>query len=137
MIEESFFFVRIRELGRRPVVTCAPDQELVEVAQLMGRLNISGVVVTEGGHPIGIITDRDFRSLIARVKGELAGHRARDVMRGPLVTIAEDGYVFEAIYKMAKHNIHRLVVLDTAGNLVSIITDTDLLALQTRTPLYL
>ncbi|MBE0616803.1 MAG: CBS domain-containing protein, partial [Proteobacteria bacterium] len=53
-----------------------------------------------------------------------------------LVTVRPEDYVFEAIYKMAKHSIHRLVVVDDVGCLQGILTDTDVIALQTRTPLY-
>jgi len=38
---------------------------------------------------------------------------------------------------MARHNIHRLVVTDSAGRITGLLTNTDLLRVQTRCPLYL
>ncbi len=137
MLEESFFFVRVRELCRGPVITCSPDEDVVSVAQIMWERGISGLVVCEENHPAGIITDRDFRAVVAQTGGVLSGLRARDIMTAPLVIVRPDDYVFEAIYKMSKHNIHRLVVVDEAGCLKGILTDTDVIALQTTTPLYL
>lgn len=137
MIEESFFFVRVKELVRGPPITCSPGSDVIQVTLLMRDRDISGVIVAERDRPVGMITDRDWRQLIADTGGNVAGRTAREIMRAPLVTIGEDSYVFEAIYKMARHNIHRLVVLDGNGSLAGVVTDTDLLALQTRTPLYL
>lgn len=38
---------------------------------------------------------------------------------------------------MAKHNIHRLIIIDEFDKLTGVITDTDLLRIQTSSPLYL
>jgi CBS domain-containing protein len=38
---------------------------------------------------------------------------------------------------MARHNVKRLAVIDENGSLVGVVSDTDLLRLQTSTPLYL
>jgi len=135
--DESFFFVRVGELCRKPVITCPPGEDLTAVADVMRRRNISCVVVAEEDRPLGMITDRDFRNRIASTGGDLKGCVAGDVMTSPVVTIAPQDCVFEAIYKMAKHNIHRLVVVNEAGGLAGILTDTDLIALQITTPLYL
>jgi CBS domain-containing protein len=136
MLEEKFFFVRVKELCRGPVITCAPDEDVVSVARILRDRNISGLVVCEGSQPLGVITDRDFRNLLVRTDGAISGHRAAEIMSSPLITVRCDDYVFEAIYRMARHNIHRLIVVDDGGGLAGIVTDTDIIALQTRTPLY-
>jgi CBS domain-containing protein len=134
---ESLLFIPVESLCRSPVVTCGPDLEVVEIARLMQQHDISGLVVVAAGAPVGIVTLRDLRNLIAEAGGKIIGTRARDIMRTQLVTIRRQDYVFSAIFKMAKYNIHRLVVLDDREQLAGVITDTDLLNLQTRTPLYL
>jgi len=136
MLEEKFFFVRVKDLCRGPVITCSPEEEVVSVAGIMRDRKISGLVVCEGSQPIGVITDRDLRTLGAKTGGAVSGHRAVEIMSSPLLTVRCDDYVFEAIYQMARHNIHRLIVVDGKGALAGIITDTDIIALQTRTPLY-
>jgi len=136
MLEEKFFFVRVKDLCRGPVITCSPEEDVVSVAGIMRDRRISGLVVCEGSQPIGVITDRDFRTLVAETGGSVAGHRAAEIMSSPLLTVRGDDYVFEAIYQMARHNIHRLIVVDASGDLAGIVTDTDIIALQTRTPLY-
>lgn len=135
--EESFLFVRLDSLCRGTVVTCAPELDVIAMARLMREHDVSGLVVVNQGQPLGIVSVRDCRDLIASAPADLAALTVREIMTVGLVSVRPRDQVFDAIFKMAKHNIHRLVVLDDAGKLVGIITDTDLLRLQTRTPLYL
>jgi CBS domain-containing protein len=135
--EESFFFIHVESLCKGPAITCGPEMELVEMARVMKQHNISGLVVVDQGAPVGIVSIRDLRNIVADAAGDLAGRRVGEIMKTDLVTIRPRDYVFEAIFKMAKHNIHRLVVVDDEGRLTGVITDNDLLRIKTRTPLYL
>jgi CBS domain-containing protein len=54
-----------------------------------------------------------------------------------VITVRHQAYVFEAIFKMAKNNIHRLAVVNEEKKLVGVINATDLLSMQTRSPIYL
>ncbi len=55
-------------------------------------------------------------------------------MTAPLITVGEEDFLFEALYRMSRHGIHRLGVVDAGGRLTGIITDSDILRLQTRSP---
>lgn len=136
MLDENFFFVRVREICTGAVAICPPDRDIVSVAAQMAEDQASAVVVCEGDTPVGVITDRDYRDAVARSDGTVETYRAADIMTSPLITIRRDDYAFEAVYKMARHKIHRLVVLDGARP-SCVLTDTDLIALQTKSPLYL
>jgi CBS domain-containing protein len=107
------------------------------MADLMRRHNISGIVVVEGTIPVGIVSLRDLLDLLALELTTIYGLTVREVMRTDLITIGRYEYLFKAIFKMAKHNIHRLVVLNFDGSLAGVVTNTDLLRIQTRCPLYL
>jgi CBS domain-containing protein len=135
--EDSFFFITVDTLCHRPVITCSPDIGLVEMARLMKSGNISGIVAVEDRKPVGIVSLRDLRNLIAEAVSDIATLTVRDVMKTALITIQSSDYLFKAIFLMAKHNIHRLVVVDELGHLSGVMTDTDLLRIQTRSPLYL
>jgi len=135
--EDSFFFITVDTICHRPVVTCTPDMGLVEMARLMKIHNISGIVVVEEQKPIGIVSLRDLRNLIADVVDDISTLTVGNVMKTALITIRSSDYLFKAIFLMAKHNIHRLVVINESGHLSGVMTDTDLLRIQTRSPLYL
>ncbi|MDD2310691.1 MAG: putative nucleotidyltransferase substrate binding domain-containing protein, partial [Desulfuromonadaceae bacterium] len=57
-----------------------------------------------------------------------------EIMNSPLITIFEDDFLFEALHRISRHRIHRLVVTNSAENLAGIITDSDILRVQTRSP---
>ena len=135
--EEGFFFLRAESLCTGPAITCEPEDTVVAVATRMSESNISGMVVVERDLPVGIISVRDLRDLIARTGGQFNGYLARDIMKTPLVTIRRQDYVFDVVFKMVRHGIHRVVILDDDQRLAGVVTDTDLLGLQTRSPLYL
>ncbi|MSN26668.1 MAG: CBS domain-containing protein [Geobacter sp.] len=135
--EDSFFFITVDTICHRPAITCPPDMGLVEMARLMKSHNISGIVAVDDQKPVGIVSLRDLRNLIADSVNDISGMSVRDVMTTGLITIRSSDYLFKAIFLMAKHNIHRLVVVDENDNLSGVLTDTDLLRVQTRSPLYL
>lgn len=135
--EESFFFIHLGSICKSPVVTCGPGASILEAASMMHDRDISGLVVVDRlGRVVGVLSVRDFRGLIAGSNGDLTGVKVKDLMSDP-VTARLDDYVFEAIFKMAKHKTHRLVVVDYRGKLCGVLTDTDLLSLQTRSPIYM
>lgn len=135
--EDSFFFITVDSICRRPAITCPPEMGLIDMAVIMKKDNISGIVVVDGGKAIGIVSLRDLRNLIADGVGNVAALTVRDIMNVGLITIRSSDYLFKAIFLMSKHNIHRLVVLDERDQLVGVMTDTDLFRIQTRSPLYL
>lgn len=135
--EESFFFIKVGDICHRPAITCRPDASVVEIAQTMKKFNISGIVAVAGARPAGIVSLRDLRNLIAADVANIPLLKTSDIMKTGLITIRTTDYLFKAIFLMAKHNIHRLVVVDSDDQLAGVLTDTDLLRIQTKSPLYL
>lgn len=134
MAEENIFFIPVKEICRRNVVTCSPDDRLVDVAAVMRKRSISSVVVCEGGEPIGIFTDRDLRNKVVAQGADPGALSVASVMNAPLIVIREEDFLFEALYRMIRHNIHRVGVVDSSGRLTGIVTDSDILKIQTRSP---
>ena len=135
--EESIYFVPVEKLCTGPAITCAPDTDIVEMARIMRDHDISCIVVTENKTPVGIVSVRDCRNLIADSQGSVAGIRVRDIMSTGVFKVRRRDYLFTAIFMMSTHNIHRLVVVDDDGRLFGVITDTDLVRIKIRTPLYI
>ncbi len=135
--EDSFFFMKVDSVCQRPAITCSPDMRLVDMTRIMKEHNVSGIIAVEGRRPTGIVSLRDLRDLIADAAADIAVLTVRDVMKCGLITIRRSDHLYKAIFLMAKHNIHRLVIVDDAGLLSGVMTDTDLLRIQARSPLYL
>lgn len=134
MAEENPFFRPVADFCRRSVVTCSAEAPLVSVVDLMRQRNISSIVVAEADKPIGIFTDRDLRNKVVAAGIDPNRLTVRDIMNAPLAVIREDDYLYEALYRMSRHGIHRLGVVDPHGALTGIVTDTDILKLQAHSP---
>ena len=121
-----------RLLNRSPV-TIHAAASVAEAAQLMRSERVSSVIVAT--EPPGIITDRDLRTRVL-AESRSAETPAVEVMSRPLRTVPASTPVYGALVLMLEEGVHHLPV--TRGDrLIGLVTDTDLLRHQTRSPLYL
>ncbi|MGL5194525.1 MAG: PAS domain S-box protein, partial [Chroococcales cyanobacterium] len=113
------------------VVHAPPTTSLLEITQMMASHRISCIVITEiredgSPLPIGILTERDivqFRALNL----DLRSTAAQTVMSFPLLPIQSKDSLWKAHQQMETHRIRRLVVINEAGILVGIMTQSSLL----------
>ncbi|SHJ25629.1 inosine-5'-monophosphate dehydrogenase [Desulfatibacillum alkenivorans DSM 16219] len=102
-------------------VTIRPDQKVSEVLDLMSQYRISGVPVTQGDQLVGIVTNRDLRFEIDLDK------KVSSVMtKSNLVTVREGITLEESKAMLHKHRIEKLLVVDSSGKLVGLITIKDI-----------
>jgi CBS domain-containing protein len=124
--------VRAGELVGRPLVTCDPAETVAEAARRMREEQVSSLVVR--ARPPGLVTASDLRDRV------LAAGRSGDtpvgaVMTAPLRTVPAEATLGEVLLAMVDHGIHHLPLV-REGQLVGIITDTDLLRHESRHPLF-
>ena len=115
---------------RRPALTVHADVSIKEAALQMSLAGVGSVVVVdESQHPIGIVTDRDFRKTV--VTGQVPNSaRVDEVMHSPVETIAPDSRVVDVQLAMVRHRIHHLVVTLDGSNkssVVGVLSNRDLL----------
>ncbi|MDT5120945.1 MAG: dehydrogenase [Acidobacteriota bacterium] len=103
-------------------VTIRPDRPVSEALAVMERYKISGVpVVDEGGHLVGIITNRDLRF---ETRGEIP---VSEVMtKQPLVTVPVGTTLEQAKAVLQKHRIEKLLVIDDDKRIKGLITVKDI-----------
>lgn len=102
----------------------------------MSEENVSGMVVLNEDVPVGIVTDRDLRTKILTPGLDPGTTKVESIMSSPVITVKEQDFLSEAVYRMLKNNIHRLAVVDDGGAFLGIITDADIIKFQTDTALY-
>ncbi len=103
-------------------VTIAPDRPVRDALAVMQNYKISGVpVVDEGGHLVGIITNRDLRF---ETRFDIA---VSEVMTPqPLVTVPVGTTLEQAKAVLQKHRIEKLLVVDDDKRLKGLITVKDI-----------
>lgn len=127
------FQTRLGDLEKHKAITIAPETTVREAAQIMRDHYLSSLVVESS--PPGIITDRDLRSrvLAAGLSDDTA---VAQVMSAPALTMSADQLVFEALMTMLERRIHHIPITEN-GHIIGVVTDTDIMRRQSRSPLLL
>jgi CBS domain-containing protein len=137
-------------MSRDPIVV-RPETPLHEAIQILAERRISGLpVVNDTGELVGIISETDlmwqetgvtppayimfldsviFLKNPAQYERDLhkaLGQTVGEVMSRDPVTVAPDKPLREAAQMMHDRSIHRLPVLDAAGNVIGILTRGDI-----------
>lgn len=122
----------LRDLVTRAPVMVAPGTGVAEAARVMREAGVSSVLVA-GAEP-GILTDRDLRNRVV-AEERPADTPIGDVATRPALTLDGATPLLEIMLFMLERNVHHIVVVD-AGRVVGVVTDTDVLRQQARSPLY-
>lgn len=121
------------------VVTIAPDTSLVAAHDLMIKEEVRRLpVVTENGRLLGIVTLGDVRGAepstatslsIWELNFLLAKLKVEKIMTQNPVTVGAEATIGEAARLMLENRISGLPVVDQAGTLVGIITESDIFSM--------
>ena len=106
------------------VVKANANEKVGKALQMMVRDKIGSIVVIEKGKPVGILTERDVSTRVAKGQN-VRGMTIRNVMSKPLFTIAPSAEVWQAVEQMVRKDIVRLPVVD-GGRLVGMVTERDI-----------
>ena len=115
--------------------TIESSAPVTEAWELMRAYKIRRLPVVDNGNLVGIVTDRDLRSVspstatslsIFEMNYLLGKVRIKDIMHKDVVTLDVGATIEEAALAMSTHHIAGLVVTNTSGAVVGIITETDI-----------
>ncbi|GEM86967.1 hypothetical protein MGR01S_15920 [Meiothermus granaticius NBRC 107808] len=117
--------LKVRDLMTREVSTVPPNLSVAELLDKMMQERHVGYPVVEAGRLLGLISLEDLQ-------GASPQTRVLERMRSPL-HLDEQTEALAALHRMAQEGFSRVLVTDPSGNLVGILSKTDLLrALQLR-----
>ncbi|MDT3679777.1 MAG: DUF294 nucleotidyltransferase-like domain-containing protein [Burkholderiaceae bacterium] len=106
----SLVTARVRDAYLRRPFYVDGATDLVSVCRELSQRGLTSALVRDDER-IGIFTTTDLRDAIlqARPPGEIA---VREAARFELVDVHPDAELFEAMWRMVRHGVHRLVVRD-------------------------
>ena len=118
----------VRDWMQSPIIVIDPDSSVSHALTLMRRRNIHSLVVdlTQEKIGYGIITSTDIRDKIIVAERDPAETKVRDIMTAPVITAHPDWTLKDCSSTMQAHNFHHLPVADDAGNIVGMISATDI-----------
>ena len=112
------------ELLTKPVVTCYPEETILDVAKKMLERKIGSiVVVSDNDLPIGILSERDIVNRVVACQKDSKQTKVSEVMTPDPVTLESSEpleIVFEYIGKKFRH-----LPITEEGRLVGIVSLTD------------
>ncbi len=130
------FSRRINQFVHRELVTCAPEVTAQQAARIMRRESVDSVLVMNDGKLLGIMTDGDLRNkLVAR--GQSPDTPVRRLMTTPVVTVAAEASLFEAMMVMLDRKVNRLIIMQRNGQTdepVGVLTDRDVAHFRGQDP---
>ena len=121
----------VADLMNPNLVTMPGDTSVEDAMHLMRERRISSVVVqpaADEAEGMGIMTQRDVISRVVSATKQPSQVRISEVATRPLITVPEDTSLLDCAERMGAENIRRMVVLDTQGRPIGIISDTDIFA---------
>ncbi len=111
----------VGEVCSATFTTVPRRRRVVEVAHIIATRWLSAVIVTEGGHPVGIVTKHSIvRDVLARGYTGMEV-TVGDIMRSPIVSIDAAAGVDQAARLMAATSIRYLAVTKE-GHLVGLLS---------------
>ncbi|MBL8098536.1 MAG: CBS domain-containing protein [Anaerolineales bacterium] len=118
----------VRDWMSSPVVVVDADTSVSHAMTLMRRRKINSLVVdvSESNPAYGIITTTDIRDKIAAEGRNPAETTVREIMSGSIITGRADWTLMECSQLMQKHKFHHLPIADENGNLIGMISATDI-----------
>lgn len=123
--------VRVKAAMSKDIISVEAERSIRSAVKTMVKNDLGSVVVTKGGEPVGIVTERDIMKSIGYGKVNLDTEVGR-IMSKPLISIGFDATLGEAADMMIKRKVRRLMVQQD-GKYVGIITQRDLQKLMTDT----
>ena len=117
------------DIMTKDLVTCTPENTIVEVARLMKTEDIGPILIVDNEQSktlVGIVTDRDIVVKAIADGQDVNTTRVGDVMSKKLVTCRADDDVDIAMKAMAQFQLRRIPVVEENMRLVGIISQADL-----------
>jgi len=120
----------VKDIMSKTLISVNPATTALQIAKMMEQGGIGAVLVKENDQLVGIVTDRDFATKIAANNLPFETP-VEKIMSSPLITINYDELISTAAEMMTSKKIRKLAVSDN-GNIVGIITSTDLVTQLTK-----
>jgi hypothetical protein len=106
--------------------TIDADRSVAYAAKMMLEEDVGLAPILEGDKLIGMLTDRDIATRVAAEGRDPDQVKVRDVASTQLITIDPRQDLDEALRKMAKHQVRRLLVVEVDGRLVGVVAQADI-----------
>ena len=125
----------VASLLRGEPVVVGPATTIRDAARMMSDAGATAVVVRLQSRGLGIVTDRDLRSRVLAA-GLSSDAPVSEVMTAPAYIIAPDRLGGGVLLEMLDRGVRHFPVISSRGEVIGVIADIDLVAVETRNSFY-
>ncbi len=131
----------VRDFMKKAVITVTPETLLGDALMTMHEKHIRRLPVVDNGKLVGLVTRHGMREAIPESVApltiwgfhyQLSKMKVRDVMIIDVITVKPDNTIEEVAILSEKHKIGTFPVVGDGGNLMGILTNTDLLHIMIK-----
>lgn len=108
------------------VVTIDISLHLRSAAELMMRNRIAALIVTDGGEPVGLISEHDLVGALADNGSNAADTPIGEVVTGPVLAVSPDESLKRVMAMMTRKRVRHLPVFEDS-ELIGIVSMGDLI----------
>jgi len=120
--------VDLKSIIKQPV-SIPPNTSILDARDILIRHRIGRLIIEFNKKPVGIITEKDIARSISIFSGKpIAKILVRDIMSKDLITVFPEDSIYDCAKLMKKHGISSVIVKNSRGKLVGIVTKTDLVS---------
>lgn len=109
----------------REVFGISPENTVFEAIEQLAQRNIGALLVMEGGHLIGVFSERDYTRKVALAGRNSRETKVRDIITGRIVAVSPSAPVPECMRLMIENRVRHLPVLD-GDRVVGVVSIGDL-----------
>ena len=118
---------RLGDIGAAAFASLDESSTVRETVTLMNQRGVSAVIITDGGKPAGIFTERDVLKRVAIQELDLDKTRVRQVMTAPLLTMATSALIGDVLAEMSRRDIRNMPVVGDQGELLGLVAMPEIL----------
>jgi len=118
---------RLGDIGAAAFASLDESSTVRETVTLMNQRGASAVIITGGGKPVGIFTERDVLKRVAIQELDLDKARVRQVMTAPLLTMATSALIGDVLAEMSRRDIRNMPVAGDHGELLGLVAMPEIL----------
>jgi CBS domain-containing protein len=116
-----------QDIMRRPVQSCRPTDTALQAASIMRDANVGLIPVCDHrASVVGVVTDRDLALRVCAVGADPGRITIDTIMSRELVSCGPHDPLERAAQQMGEHQKSRVLVVDSAGALLGVISLADL-----------
>lgn len=121
VLNQALEGLKTSDLMSEQVITVESDTSISDLKELMMKKHHLGYPVVKDGEVVGIVTLEDMQ------KTDNPDEPVKTILTSKVITIGESDSASEAFHKMNQNGLGRLIVTGKSGQMVGIITRTDLM----------